>query len=68
MPAIGTSAAVFPAANFPRHVKASGGLLIEVNTEETPLSAQADIVLRGPSGEVLPGLVRYIMEIRGHAR
>lgn len=67
MLAIGTSAAVYPAANFPRHVKASGGILIEVNTDDTPLSSQADVVLRGPSGELLPKLVRRIAEIHGMA-
>ncbi|MCI0841152.1 MAG: hypothetical protein J4N64_05215, partial [Chloroflexi bacterium] len=52
-----------PVANFPRNVKACGGLLIEVNTDETPLSAIADVVLRGPSREVLPHLVCCVMEM-----
>lgn len=54
----GTSATVYPAANFPRMVKANGGALIEVNPNPTPLSDFADVVLRGASGEVLPRLAQ----------
>src|SRR3990172_847416 len=44
---VGTSAVVYPAAGFPVDVKRSGGLLIEVNPNETPLTEMSDIVLRG---------------------
>jgi NAD-dependent protein deacetylase/lipoamidase len=37
--------------------QATGAMLVEVNPEETPLSAHADVCLRGPSGEVLPRLM-----------
>ena len=53
---IGTSGLVEPAASLPRLAKRAGAFLIEINPEETPLSAIADIVLRGKSGEVLPEL------------
>ena len=56
----GTSATVYPAANFPRMVKANGGAVIEVNPNPTPLSDFADAVLRGASGEILPKLARLV--------
>jgi NAD-dependent deacetylase len=44
-------------------VKRSGGLLIEVNPNETPLTEMSDIVLRAPAGAVLPKVVERIREI-----
>jgi NAD-dependent deacetylase len=57
---IGTSGLVEPAASLPRFAKRAGAFLIEINPEETPLSAIADVVLRGKSGEVLPELARVL--------
>ena len=37
-----------------------GARLVEVNVEDTPLSAVADVVLRGPAGEVLPVLEQVL--------
>ena len=54
---IGTSAEVYPAAGLPTLAQEHGGLVVEVNPNETPLSARADYVLRGASGAVLPRLV-----------
>ena len=56
----GTSATVFPAASFPRMVKENGGTLIEANPNPTPLSEMADVTLRGPTGELLPEVVRRL--------
>lgn len=53
----GTSAVVYPAASLAPLAKRSGARVIEINTEETPLSGAADILLRGPSAEILPQLV-----------
>lgn len=53
---VGTSAVVHPAASLPLATLASGGRLIEVNPADTPLTARADVVLRGAAGELLPGL------------
>jgi NAD-dependent deacetylase len=50
---IGTSALVQPAASFPLIVKEGGGSIIEINTEETPLSTSAAIHLQGKAGEIL---------------
>jgi NAD-dependent deacetylase len=54
---IGTSGLVQPAASFPFAAKRSGAKLIEVNSEQTPLSDQADIFLEGASGVLLPSLL-----------
>jgi len=54
---IGTSAVVYPAAGFPVDVKSSGGVLIEVNPNETPLTELCDVALRAPAGEALPLIV-----------
>ena len=51
---VGTSAVVYPAAQYPAMAVQRGVPLIEVNPEPTPLSEIAIAVLRGPSGEVLP--------------
>lgn len=53
----GTSATVYPAAAFPEIVLNAGGTVIEINTDETPFSRYATVVLRGPAGEMLPLLV-----------
>jgi NAD-dependent deacetylase len=60
---VGTSAQVYPAAGFPLDVKRSGGSLIEVNPNETPLTEIADVVLRAPSGESLPLVVTRLQEL-----
>ncbi|MEX0683694.1 MAG: NAD-dependent deacylase [Dehalococcoidia bacterium] len=51
---IGTSAVVYPAAQFPLDVRRLGGKLIEINPERTPLSDLSEVVIRAPSGEALP--------------
>jgi len=53
----GTSATVYPAAQFPIEVRQRGGILIEVNPYESELTPICNISLRGPSGEILPQLV-----------
>lgn len=55
---VGTSSVVYPAAALPGLAKRAGALVVEINPDETPLSAQADVVLRGPSGVLLPELER----------
>ncbi len=54
---VGTSGIVHPAASLPLLAKSRGAFLIEVNPDPTPLSSSADLVLQGPSGEILPSLV-----------
>ena len=54
----GTSALVHPAAGIPMLTHESGGCLIEVNPEVTPLSPFADIHLRGAGAEILPKILK----------
>ena len=64
MLSIGTSATVYPAAGFPVEVKEKGGYLIEANPNDTPLSRYSDVVLRGPTGEILPRVVERVKELK----
>jgi NAD-dependent deacetylase len=54
---IGTSATVYPAADFPLQVLRRGGAIVEVNVDATPFTPHAAVSLRGPSGELLPRVV-----------
>lgn len=56
----GTSATVYPAAQFPFSVAERGGALIEVNPYPSELTALCRFVLRGPAGEVLPRLAEAV--------
>ena len=60
----GTSAVVYPVAHYPQLAAQRGIPLIEVDPEPTALSELATVVLRGPSGEVLPRLVDAVRERR----
>ncbi len=54
---VGTSAVVQPAASLPLLAQQNRAKLVEVNLEETPLSAQADASFWGKAGELLPRLL-----------
>ncbi len=54
---VGTSGLVQPAASLPFEALRGGATVVEVNSDETPLTRSADYVLRGRAGEVLPALV-----------
>jgi NAD-dependent deacetylase len=54
---IGTSAEVYPAAALPIVAREAGALVVEINPNATPLTPQADFVLHGPSGVILPALM-----------
>jgi len=64
---IGTSAVVYPAAQYPVEAAQRGVPLIEVNPEETPLSELATVVVRTSSGVALPALITAIRRIHGDA-
>jgi NAD-dependent deacetylase len=51
---IGTSGLVYPAAGLPFEALKNGVTTVEVNPDETPLTAHADFALRGASGRILP--------------
>ncbi len=57
---IGTSGVVQPAASLAHAARNRGGVVVEINAEQTPLSHKADYVFLGRSGEILPELVRAI--------
>jgi NAD-dependent deacetylase len=54
---VGTSALVYPAASLAPFAKQAGAIVIEVNPDETPLSAAVDHSVRGRAGDVLPQLL-----------
>ncbi|MBO8180094.1 MAG: NAD-dependent deacylase [Archaeoglobus sp.] len=56
----GTSAVVQPAASLPLIVKRNGGVIIEINPDETPLTAIADYSLRIKAGEMMESLVEPV--------
>jgi NAD-dependent deacetylase len=54
---IGTSAAVYPAAQLPVTALQQGATVVEINPQPTPLSSMVSFSLRGRSGEILPRLL-----------
>jgi NAD-dependent protein deacetylase/lipoamidase len=60
----GTSATVYPAAQFPLDVRQRGGDLIEINLYESELTPFCSVSLRGSSATVLPQLVDRIVQLR----
>ena len=54
---IGTATVVYPAAELPFSARSAGAAVVEINRDDTPLTDEADYVLRGPSGKILPALL-----------
>lgn len=59
---IGTSSLVWPAAELPFVALEHGGYVVEINTEETPLTPKAHEHLPFPSGIVMPNIVEMMKE------
>jgi NAD-dependent deacetylase len=59
---VGTSSLVYPAAALPHEALESGATLVEINPGETPLTPHAEYALRGTAGDVLPRLIRELLE------
>jgi NAD-dependent deacetylase len=57
---IGTSSLVYPAASLPEEALGAGAVVLEINTEETPLTPRVRHFLRGKSGVVLPALLNAV--------
>ncbi len=57
---IGTSAVVYPAAELPHVAKRHGAKLIEINTEETPISSLADVIIREPASTGIKKLLEAL--------
>jgi NAD-dependent deacetylase len=51
---VGTSALVQPAASLPLIARENGAFIVEINPDDTPLSAYAHATLRAPAGQILP--------------
>jgi len=64
----GTSATVYPAAEFPFEVLRRGGRVIEVNPEPSELTASATLLLRGPGAGVLSRLLEHAIAAQQEAR
>lgn len=60
---VGTSAVVYPAADFPVMAKRRGAPLIEINPDETALSDMADVIVRASAGVALPAIVELLHEL-----
>jgi NAD-dependent deacetylase len=58
---IGTSTQVFPAAELPLMALRAGATVVEINPEATPLTRSAHFALQGPSGVVLPALLKALI-------
>jgi NAD-dependent deacetylase len=56
----GTSLAVSPANLLPVYAKENGALMIEVNPDQTPMSATMDLSLRSSAARALPELVSIL--------
>jgi NAD-dependent deacetylase len=57
---VGTSAIVYPAAGLIEVASAAGAAVVEVNLQRTAASRGADVCLQGPSGRLLPEVVRRL--------
>jgi NAD-dependent deacetylase len=64
---VGTSATVYPAAEFPLEILRKGGAIIEVNAEDTEFTSQATLSLRGPAAALLERLLQLVLEAEGAA-
>jgi NAD-dependent deacetylase len=58
---VGTSAIVYPAAGFARIARGRGAYIAEINLEQTPASASADVSIFGAAEDVLPTLDRLLV-------
>lgn len=61
---VGTSAEVYPAALLPIIAKRAGAFSVEINISPTVISYDLDETITGKSAEILPELVKKIIEIR----
>jgi NAD-dependent deacetylase len=57
---VGTSSLVYPAAGLADEAVRRGVPVVEVNPNTTELSSRAGVVLQGPSGRILPELLRAL--------
>jgi NAD-dependent deacetylase len=58
--ALGTTLTVYPVAALPGMALEGGARLVIANAEPTPYDPQADAILRGNLGDVVPGIVALV--------
>lgn len=61
---VGTSSLVHPAAGLPLIALQKKIPVVEINPDDTPLTRQANYVVRGPSGKILPQILDKLVELR----
>jgi len=59
---IGSSLVVYPAAYMPVYAVQSGAKLVILNLSPTPMDNQATILIRAKAGEVMPRIVKRVIE------
>jgi len=57
---VGTSAVVYPAAGLIDLASREGAAVVEVNLTESQASGRVDVLLLGPSGSLLPELIKRL--------
>jgi NAD-dependent deacetylase len=57
---IGTSAVVYPAAGLIDVARMEGAAVVEVNVARSEASGRVDVLLLGPSGSLLPELIKRV--------
>lgn len=61
---VGTSSLVEPASSIPYIAKGNGAYLVEINTEETSLTKNADEVINVPAAKALTALIMILDRIK----
>jgi len=59
----GTSLLVSPANTLPLYAKQNNALLIEINPEDTVMSVDMDLTIRGTSSNVIPKLTEIFSKL-----
>ncbi|MDR2019033.1 MAG: Sir2 family NAD-dependent protein deacetylase [Syntrophobacterales bacterium] len=65
---IGSSLLVHPAAYMPVIAKRGGARLVIINRDGTPHDAMADIVVNGPAGATMAGILEHVKRIMGQSK
>lgn len=60
---VGSSLLVQPAASLPVTAARTGADLIIVNREETAMDSQAEVVIHGKAGQILPKIVKNLKDL-----
>lgn len=61
---IGSSLVVYPAAQMPVEAKRSGAKLVIINRDATPCDKMANVILRGPAGQIMESILQKVKENR----